>query len=134
MEARSSTCKRPKAKAVVFLWSVLLLIGTIFALINAAYVDLWAFPKSRFCPLDMDDPTPLTNSGSNNAGADWFKWGDHYYWNATVQETFQNSSLSNNVLPNTCLYPCFATQWPLRDRTDIVALSGHVGDSHIGQS
>ena len=76
MEARSSTCKRSKGEAVIFLWSVLLLIGIICALINAAYVDLLAFPQLHFCPPDMDDPMTLTNSGSNITGADWLKWGD----------------------------------------------------------
>ena len=137
MEAWSSTFKRSKAKAVIFLWSGLLLIGTICALINAAYVDLWAFPQLRFCPLDMDDSLPLTNSGSNIAGADWLNGDDQYYWNDTVHEIFQNSSLPNTVLQNTCLYPCFASQWPLRDANEIMALSGNtgsVGDSQIGWS
>ena len=135
MAAWSSTFNRSKAQAVIFLWSGLLLIGTICALINAAYVDLWAFPQLRFCPLDMNDSLPLTNSGSNIAGADWFMRDDPYYWNATVQEIFQNDSLFITGRPNTCLYPCFATQWPLREPTEIVALSGNtgaVGDSQIG--
>ena len=110
MEAWSSTFRRSRAQLVMFLWSGLLLVGTVCALINAAYVDLWAFPQLRFCPLDMNDSMPLTNSGSNIAGADWFMRDDPYYWNATVQETFQNKSLFITSQPNTCLYPCFTTQ------------------------
>ena len=135
--AWSSTIKRSKAKAVIFLWSGLLLIGTICALVSAAYVDLWAFPQLRFCPLDMEDSLPLTNSGSNIAGADWATQNDPYYWNDTVQFSFQNRSLPNLGLPTICLYPCFATQWPLRNPTEIVAISGNtgsVGDSQTGWS
>ena len=114
-----------------------MLIGTICALVSAAYVDLWAFPQLRFCPLDMEDSLPLTNSGSNIAGADWATQNDPYYWNDTVQFSFQNRSLPNLGLPTICLYPCFATQWPLRNPTEIVAISGNtgsVGDSQTGWS
>ncbi len=115
LQVWSTTFKTSGAKPVLFLWSGVLLIGTICGLINEAYVDLNYFPQFRFCPPGLNDTLPLTNSGSDNIGTDWNGY-DAYYWNVTVYEYFAHSS---GLQPNTCLYPCFGTSWPLRDSDEI---------------
>lgn len=116
---------------MLFLWSGLLLAGTISALINSAYLDLWAFPQLRFCPPELNDTFPVSNSGAAPFAASE-EWGDAYYWNTTVYDTF---TASNVRLPTACIYPCFTSTWPLRDPTEINVVSnsfGHQNDNDTG--
>ena len=115
MQVWSTTFRTSGAKVVLFLWSGVLLIGTICGLVDEAYVDLVYFPQLRFCPPGLNDTLPLTNSGSDTIGTNWDGY-DEYYWNATVYEYFTNST---GLQPNVCLYPCFGTSWPLRDSDEI---------------
>ena len=131
MQLWSSTFKKSEGKAVLFIWSGLLLIGVICALVNEAYSILWTFPQLRFCPPNFNDTLPLTNSGSDVIGMDW-DHVDWYYWNRTVYNYFTDPSSQSG---NTCLYPCFATAWPLRDPSEITVVSGTfggTGDSDTG--
>ena len=106
MQIWSTTFKTSGAKPLLFLWSGVLLIGTICGLINEAYVVLNYFPQWRFCPPGLNDTLPRTNSGSDKIGTDW----------DTVYEHFAHST---GLQPNTCLYPCFGSSWPLRDSDEI---------------
>lgn len=133
MQTWSTTFKKSDSKLVLFLWSGLLFIGMISALINAAYVDLWAFPQLRFCPPGESDQIPLTNSGTNIVGSD-FETSDAYYWNRTAYNYFGDKTGQQS---NTCLYPCFSASWLLRDPTDITVINGnegHIADSQAGWS
>ena len=132
MQIWSNTFKQSRTKSVLYLWSGTLLMGTLCALINAAYVDLAAFTQLRFCPPGMNDTIPLTNGGIDNVGMDWAHANDPYYWNTTVYNYFRNATTRN---PNICLYPCFSTSWPLRDPTEITVQdnsTGSVADSNLG--
>lgn len=116
MQIWSNTFKQSRTKSVLYLWSGTLLIGTVCALVNAAYVDVAAFTQLRFCPPGIKDTIPLTNGGIDNVGTNWAQANDPYYWNATVYNYFRNTTTR---YPNACLYPCFSTSWPLRDPTEI---------------
>ena len=132
MQIWSNTFKRSNTKSVLYLWSATLLMGTLCALINAAYVDVAAFTQLRFCPPGLNDTIPLTNGGVDNVGRDWAQANDAYYWNATVYNYFRHNTTN---YPNICLYPCFSTSWPLRDPTEITVQAnstGSVADSNLG--
>ena len=116
MQIWSKTFRQSGAKPVLVLWSGLLLIGIICGLIDEAYVSFNYFLQLRFCPPGLNDTLPLTNSGSDNVGASWNGY-DEYYWNTTAYDYFANST---GLQPNSCLYPCFGTSWPLRDPTEIL--------------
>lgn len=119
MQTWSQTFKKSEGKAVLFLWSLLLLVGMICALINEAFITLWTFPQLRFCPLQQNDTLPMTNGIAQSVGGVWNRENE-YHWNETVMDYFANST---SRLSNLCIYPCFQTpiQWPLRDSTEIVA-------------
>jgi len=108
---------KPWQKKVVFAWGLLILIGLISALVNEAYVDEWSFPQLRFCPPDQEDTLPILNSGVDSVAGVWDRL-DRYHWNHTIQDYFIYGNLSVHP-PNTCLYPCFDFNWPLRDSSDI---------------
>ena len=132
MQIWSSTFKQSRTKSVLYLWSGTLVVGTLCALVNAAYVDVAAFTQLRFCPPGINDTIPLTNGGIDNVGVDWAQASDPYYWNTTVYNYFRNATTR---YPNTCLYPCFSTSWPLRDPTEITVQdnsTGSVADSNLG--
>ena len=132
MQIWSNTFKQSRTKSVLYLWSGTLLVGTLCALVNAAYVDVAAFTQLRFCPPGINDTIPLTNGGIDNVGMDWAQANDPYYWNTTVYNYFRNATTR---YPNTCLYPCFSTSWPLRDPTEITVQdnsTGSVADSNLG--
>ena len=59
MQAYSKTFKESKAKAVLFLWSCLLLMGIVCALLTEAYRSDVGFPQLRFCPLSSNDTYQL---------------------------------------------------------------------------
>lgn len=120
----SKTFKNSEGKAVLLLWSLLLLAGMICALVNEAYITIWTFPQLRFCPLHQSDNLPMTNGGAESVGGVWDResW---YHWNETVSKYFSNSTSKLSTL---CIYPCFETEWPLRDSTEITA---HVGANAI---
>ena len=80
----------------------------------------------------MNDTIPFTNSGVDNVGTGWAQANNPYYWNATVYDYFGQP---NSQHLNTCLYPSFATSWPLRDPTEITVddnSTGAVADSNLG--
>ena len=132
MQIWSNTFKKSPTKSVLYLWSGILLLGTLSALINAAYTDFAAYTQLRFCPPGKNDTIPLTNSGVDNVGTNWAQANDPYYWNTTVYDYFGQTTSQHS---NTCLYPCFATSWPLRDPTEIIVndnSTGAVADSDLG--
>jgi hypothetical protein len=118
MQTWSKTFKKYEGKTVLLLWSLLLLAGTIAALINEEYIQVSPLPQLRFCPLEQNDTLPLTNGGTPIGGT--WDGTDWYHWNRTVTAAFDNTTIS---LPNICIYPCFDTTWPLRDPTEIIAVS-----------
>ena len=131
MQLWSSTFKRSEAKTVLVMWSALLFVGTVCALINAAYVNLWAFPQLRFCPPGLNDTFPFTNNGPSISDVP-LDLVDTYYWNRTVYNYFKGS---DEQLSSICIYPCFSSSWPLRDATEITVLSHSTGglfDSNTG--
>jgi hypothetical protein len=117
MQTWSSTFKKAEAKAVLLLWSLLLFVGLVCALVTEAYVFLVYFPQLRFCPLNSNDTLPFTNGGSGSTVITWNPY-DIYQANRTITDYFTNSSTS---IPTTCLYSCFTYVSSLRDQTDIVA-------------
>jgi hypothetical protein len=122
----------PVQKRVVFAWGLLLLIGLISALVNEAYVDEWSFPQLRFCPNDQEDTLPILNSGVDSVAGVWDRL-DWYHWNRTVQDYLIYKNLSVHP-PNTCLYPCFDFDWPLRDSSDITVTSFSYGSASEGSA
>lgn len=48
MQTWSKTFRVSQKKAVLFLWSLLLFVGIICALVNEAYVKFYSFPQLRF--------------------------------------------------------------------------------------
>lgn len=125
MQLWSSTFKTSNAKTILFLWSAILFIGTVSALINAAYVNLWAFPQLRFCPIGLNDTIPFTNSRPSITDIHLDRV-DGYFWNRTVNDYFRNPVGQSNGV---CIYPCFSSTWPLRDPSEITVLSHNVGAS-----
>ncbi|KAG6995705.1 hypothetical protein G7Y79_00043g079890 [Physcia stellaris] len=131
MQLWSSTFKTSNAKTILFLWSGLLFIGTVSALINALYVDLWTFPQLRFCPHGMNDTFPFTNSRPSITDI-LLDQVDGYFWNRTVNGYFRSPQ---GQLNGACIYPCFSSTWPLRDPSEITVLSQNFGanaDSNTG--
>ena len=131
MQLWSSTFKTSNAKTILFLWSGLLFIGTVSALINTVYIDLWAFPQLRFCPIGLNDTIPFTNSRPSITDIHLDRV-DGYFWNRTINEYFRNPQ---GQLNGACIYPCFSSTWPLRDPSEITILSWNVGsnaDSNTG--
>ncbi|MCJ1265106.1 hypothetical protein MMC22_004981 [Lobaria immixta] len=124
MQTWSKTFKNSEGKAVLLLWSLLLLAGMICALVNEAYITVWTFPQLRFCPLHQNETLPMTNGGAESVGGVWDR-ESRYHWNDTVSKYF---SKSTGKLSTLCIYPCFETEWPLRDSTEIIA---HVGANAI---
>lgn len=123
MQLWSKTFKKSEAKTELSLWSGLLLTGTLSALINSVYVDLWSFPRSRYCPPDANDAFPLRNSGTTPFDVS-SELAKVCYWNMTVYGTLGKSQ---NQLPNASIYPCFTSSWPLRDPTEIALFSESYG-------
>ena len=123
MQLWSKTFKKSEAKTLLLLWSVLLFIGTLSALINSAYLDLLSFPQLRFCPPDANDTFPVTNGGMATLDVS-SEMQYTYYWNKTVYDTFPNSS---RRFTNACIYPCFTSSWPLRDATEITVVISSYG-------
>ena len=76
MQIWSNTFKQSRTKSVLYLWSGTLLMGTLCALVNAAYVDVAAFTQLRFCPPGINDTIPLTNGGIDNVGMNWAQADD----------------------------------------------------------
>ena len=130
MQLWSTTFKRSEAKTVLFLWSGLLFIGTVSALINSAYVDLWAWPQLRFCPPGFNDTFPFTNPGQKSFTSPTGHV-DGYYWNRTVYNLFEN--LTSQPY-GACVYPCFTSLWPLRDSTEITVVSANTGTVAAGNT
>lgn len=131
MQLWSSTFKTSDAKTVLFLWSALLFVGTVAALINTVYVDLWAFPQLRFCPVGLNDTFPFTNSRPSISDVHLDQI-DEYFWNRTVNDYFRSP---HGQLNGACIHPCFASSWPLRDASEITVLSQNIGanaDSNTG--
>lgn len=123
--SRTFAQAKPEQKAIVFTWALLLLVGLICALVNDAYIDVWSFPQLRFCPIDQEDTLPILNSGIESVAGTRDRQ-DLYHWNRTVRDFFIYKNLSVHP-PNTCLYPCFDFQWPLRDPADIFVVGGTYG-------
>jgi hypothetical protein len=71
MQAHSTTFKESKAKHILLIWSLLLLMGIICALYTEVYHSVIGFPQLRFCPLASNDTLPTTNSGSGPAILIW---------------------------------------------------------------
>lgn len=125
MQLWSTTFKRSDAKAVLFLWSGLLLVGIVSALINSAYLNFWAFPQLRFCPPGLNDTLPFMNNGALQSEDVQWEQLDSYYWNRTVYDYFRNP---NNYPGSACIYPCFSSSWPLRDPSEITVVAGSTGN------
>jgi hypothetical protein len=110
LQTWSETFRRSESKAVLLIWSLLLFIRMISALLYQAFNAKSGFTQLRFCPLNYSDTLPLLNSGLNQGGV-WDQT-DQYYWNRTITHYFQNLTTGNL---STCIYPCFDTSFPLRD-------------------
>jgi hypothetical protein len=117
MQAWSSTFNKSEAKAILLLWSLLLFIGMVCALIADEYIWVVGFPQLRFCPLTSNDTLPITNSASGDPTILWDPY-DIYQTNRTLAKYFANST---NGLATSCIYSCFGYTSSLRDPTDIVA-------------
>jgi hypothetical protein len=127
---RTATTQR---RRVVLAWALLLFAGLIAALINVAYSLGFIFPQLRFCPMDREDPLPLTSPGVDDGVQDW-DYMDRYRWNRTVADHFVHGNRSGPV-STACFYPCFARSSPLRDRADIYVVEwgyGEIIDTSIG--
>lgn len=125
MQLWSNTFKRYTGKTVLFLWGGLLFIGTISALVNWAYVSLYAFPQLRFCPLGYNDTLPFANTGHGplTESVPRVRPGK-FYWNDAVVDYFMNTPKARQT---NCIYPCFASEWRLRDRTEVTVTDMHTG-------
>jgi hypothetical protein len=117
MQAWSSTFNKSEAKAVLLLWSFLLFIGMVCALIAEEYIWVVGFPQLRFCPFNSNDTLPITNSASEGPTISWNP-NDIYQANRTLAQYFANSTTG---LATSCVYPCFGYVSSLRDPADIVA-------------
>ncbi|PYH42529.1 uncharacterized protein BP01DRAFT_359409 [Aspergillus saccharolyticus JOP 1030-1] len=104
-----------RARYILFsLWHILMLAGTISALIY--------WPRVRntptqyaFCAPDFFPPEDTVSSDG------WPSWQRTTpSWNASVWTLFTNATLFNS-LPTVCYYPCFNTTQPLRQQTDLEA-------------
>ncbi|KAK4220733.1 hypothetical protein QBC38DRAFT_493584 [Podospora fimiseda] len=112
-------------RRIVLVWALLVFAGLICALVNFAYVWLWAFPQLRFCPVDKEDVLPLTGPGLDDNVEPW-DGSDEYRWNRTLTDYFVYGNRSGPVATE-CFYPCFGTSWPLRQKSDILVLEGDTG-------
>lgn len=87
---------------LVGLWNLLMLGGSICALVLWPTLDWNAFPfQYRFCYPGVQDDDSTTNDG----------WDEDTYrgsWNSTAWYTFQNLTVFLDLSDN-CLYPCFST-------------------------
>ena len=117
MQIWSTTFNRSRSRTILLLWSFLMFIGTVCALINEVYVDTWAFPQFRFCPFVQED-LPVSNSGT--ASNIYNDPGFLNNLNTTIWGPLMNSSSGPY---GTCLHPCFSTTWPLRESAEIVVMS-----------
>jgi hypothetical protein len=59
----SKTSQRYEGEVVLLLWSLLLLAGMVFALVNEAYITLWTLPQLRLCSLQQNDTLRVTRRG-----------------------------------------------------------------------
>jgi hypothetical protein len=80
-------------------------------------VTFWGFNQLRFCPLDKEDNLPFRSPGTSLVGGVWDRQ-NRYHWNETITTHF--SSPGTNILSE-CIYPCFDTSWPLRERPEITS-------------
>ncbi|OJJ99067.1 hypothetical protein ASPACDRAFT_30207 [Aspergillus aculeatus ATCC 16872] len=109
-----------RARFILFsLWHILMLAGTISALIY--------WPRVRntptqyaFCAPDYFPPEDTVSSDGWQA----WQWRTPS-WNSSVWAIFSNTTLFNS-LPTVCYYPCFNTTQPLRQQS---ALEASVADS-----
>ena len=119
MQIYSSTFQRSDAKAILFSWSLLLLIGIVSGLINEAYVGILNSHQFRFCPVSYNETLPITKSLYDTFMTKSMTGGPLGLvdWNETIWNAFTNTSSRRF---DTCIYPCFSTSWPLRDPSEIV--------------
>ena len=135
MQVYSSTFQRSGAKAILLLWSVLLLAGLVSALISSAYIGVYDSPQLRFCPLDFNETLPITKSPYNTPSTERLVGSPDWHlasvdWNATIWNVFTDPSSRRF---STCIYPCFSTSWPLRDDSEIIVTAyGNPTNSDTG--
>jgi hypothetical protein len=102
---------QPEVKAILLLWAMLLLTGFACALVNEEYVGAWNFPQLRLCPHGYSDSLPVSSTGPHAVNQSW---------NNTIWELYGHSP--SNSAHAFCLYPCFNTEWPLRDNSEIIVI------------
>ena len=120
MQIWSSALRTTRAKLILWIWALLLLMGMVCALVAEQYIQFWSFPQLRFCPSGYHDDLPLMNDGTQTVGGVW-DGTDRDHWNRTVQNRFINNT-DARPLSNICIYPCFDTSWPLRDPNEIIVV------------
>lgn len=130
MHIWSQTLRQTRKQAVVYLWGILLIIGTVCALIAQHYYQFWTFPQYRFCPPGSADEFPLHNNGYQTPIEQW-DGKDRYRWNRTIENYFINKT-EPEYIRNRCIYPCFDMErWPLRDLTDIKVQKGFLDSEGV---
>ncbi|PYI23989.1 hypothetical protein BO99DRAFT_322432 [Aspergillus violaceofuscus CBS 115571] len=117
-----------RARFILFsLWHVLMLAGTISALIY--------WPRVRntptqyaFCAPDYFPPEATVSSDG------WQAWQRPTpSWNSSVWAIFSNTTLFNS-LATVCYYPCFNTTQPLRQQSALEAAVADTAADHTARS
>lgn len=115
MHCWSNTVRSYRARHLLIgLWNVLMLAGSICALVLWPTLDWNEFPTQwRFCYPQYPDDSSTSNDG----------WVDSFWkgnWNSTIWDVFGNLTASFELTDN-CLYPCFNTTSVLRQPSSITA-------------
>ncbi|KAH8600407.1 hypothetical protein B0O99DRAFT_737201 [Bisporella sp. PMI_857] len=87
MQAWSKTFRNANAKAVLLLWSSLLLFGVVLALINEEIITNHTFPQLQFYPRNFNDTLPMTNGARYSLARVWDRQ-NLFRWNTTITNFF----------------------------------------------
>lgn len=99
---------------LVGIWNILMLAGSICALVLWPTLDWNTFPfQYRFCYPDYPDDDSTSNDGTDFSSS-------RLSWNDTTWQAFRNLSASLSRSSN-CLYPCFNTTQILRQQSAATA-------------
>jgi hypothetical protein len=108
----SDTLRRSEARPILHLWTALMTVGIICALISNQLVhSMWVkdIPQWIFCDSDAQNITQSMCqeiSSADQAGT----------WNETIWSSLHTGV---SLQPSTCVCPCLSTTYLLRDRDDI---------------
>ncbi|KAF2137970.1 uncharacterized protein K452DRAFT_93396 [Aplosporella prunicola CBS 121167] len=110
MQCWSRVARRGRARYyLILLWSFLMLLGTICALVLRP--DAYHQPRQyMFCQPEFPSDKADTNEGWPEEVASMSK---HDGWNSTVWNIFQDRTLWESLADN-CFHPCFTTRQILR--------------------